>query len=308
MIGISFFRIVKAAGQNLVRNMWLSAATLMIMTITLVMISFLYFANVLGAEVLRVIEQKIDLTVTFQEGLAQEEIERIAQYIESRDDVASVKVVTSEEAIAIFRGRHADDPLIAESLAELDDNPLPANMYVLATDPRWYEGLAEHLSGASYSAQIAEVNYESSRGVIDRLIALISSVKTVSTVVTVVFSLLVMLIMYNTIRLAIYSFREEIDIMNLVGASRLFIQGPFIFEAVVVALLAVGLATAIIYPVLSSVGPHLQRWFFDSPDQQFNIYQHAIDNWVTVVGLMASIAVGLSIVSSSFAVSRYLKR
>jgi len=307
MIGISFARVLKSAFRNFWRNVWLSAATLVIMIITLLMTSFLYFANVFGGEVLRTIEQKVDLSVTFKDNADQDFITAIAAELESRSDVEEVTLISSEQALEVFRQRHSDDPLIEESLQELEDNPLPASIYILATEPRFYQTIASHLEDEKYDAFIQEVNFENTRGVIDRLISLISSVKSVGLVLTVLFAILVVLIMFNTVRLAIYSFREEIDIMRLVGASRWFIQGPFIIEAIFVAIVATVIASAIVYPTLNAIAPHLQRFFFDAQGSQFDIYQFAAINWPTVIGLQAGTAVTLAVVSSYVAIRRYLR-
>lgn len=307
MIGISFLRILRTAMQNLLRNVWLTVATTIIMVITLLMMSFLYFANVFGAQVLQNIEDKVDLSVTFKENVQGQYIEAIAQEIKSRQDVQAVRIVTSEQALAHFRARHQDDPLIEESLQELEENPLPANIYIVATEPRFYQNIAKQLEAEKYIPFIERVNFESSRGVIEKLIGLITSVKNVGLIITITFAVLVVLIMFNTVRLAIYSFREEIDIMRLVGASRWFIQGPFVIEAMLVGLIAVGLASALVYPALHAASPQLQRFFFDASQTQFSLYRYAVTHALTVIGLQVLLAVGLAMFSSLIAVRRYLR-
>jgi cell division transport system permease protein len=307
MIGISFLRILRAAFQNLWRNVWLSFATTVIMVITLLMMSFLYFANIFGGQILNNIEQKVDLSVTFKENVENQYINIVAEEIRGRQDVDGVRVVTSDQALQIFRERHQDDPLIEESLQELENNPLPASIYIVAKDPRFYENIAQQLQSEKYSPFIEQVNFEGSREVIDRLISVITSVKNVGLMVTLIFSVLVVLIMFNTVRLAIYSFREEIDIMRLVGASRWFIQGPFIIEAMMVALLAVAICTAIAYPALNAASPQLQRFFFEAQGNQFNLYDYAVSHWLTFVGLQIAMSVGLAVFSSFIAVRRYLR-
>ncbi len=306
MIGISFWRVLRSAFRNFWRNVWLSIATLIIMTITLLMISFLYFANIFGSEVLRGIEQKVDLSVTFRDGVENDYIQALKQELESREDVEKVTVVTSDEALLKFRQRHSNDPLIEESLQELENNPLPASIFILATEPRFYQNIAKQLEAEKYQPFVADINFETARGVIDRLISLISAIKNIGIIVTFIFAFLVLLIMFNTVRLAIYSFREEIDIMRLVGASRWFIQGPFIIEAIFVGLLAVALSSIIVFPTLKAVAPHLQRFFFDAQGTTFNVYNFGIQNWPTVIGLQALVAIGLAIPSSYFAIRRYL--
>lgn len=307
MIGISFWRVTRTAFQNFWRNIWLSIATTVIMTITLLMISFLYIANIFGGEVLRSIEQKVDLSITFRDNTEPGHISAIAQEIERREDVDRVTIISSEEALNLFRQRHRDNPLIEESLQELENNPLPASMYIVASDPRFYQNIAKHLEAEKFSPFVDEVHFESSKSVIERLISLISSVKNAAIILTAIFATLVLLIMFNTVRLAIYSFREEIEIMKLVGASRWFIQGPFVIEGVIVALIAVGLSSIILYPALNTTAPHLQRFFFDAQTEQFNLYGYAVSRWFTIIGLQLVAATGLAVVSSLVAVRRYLR-
>lgn len=307
MIGISFWRVARAAALNFWRNIWLSVATTVIMTITLLMMSSLYFANIFGAQVLRTIEQKVDVSVTFKENVQDEYIKAIADELRARPDVEDVKIISSEEALAIFRDRHSDEPLIEETLQELENNPLPASLYIVATDPQLYETIARNLEADKYSPFIEKINFESSRGVIERLITLIDSAKNIGIIVTFLFAILAALIMFNTVRLAIYSFREEIEIMRLVGASRWFIQGPFLIESICVALLAVAITLAIVYPVLDAVSPQLQRFFFDAQNEQFSLYDYAREHTLRIVSIQVAAAVSLAFISSYVAIRRYLR-
>ncbi len=309
MIGISFFRVLKAALRNFRRNVWLSIATTIIMAITLIMMSLLYCANVLGVHILKSIEDKVDISATFKDSTSIEQIKVITTDLQAREDVKEIRVVTSEEALKIFRQRHADDPFIEQSLKELEQNPLPANMFIVATDPRFYQNIVHQLQTEKYSTFIEKVNFENSKPVIDRLIAVMDQIKNIGLITTAVFAVLVLLIMFNTIRLAIYSFREEIDIMRLVGASNWFIQGPFIIEAMAVAFLGVVLSNLVIFPVLHAVSPQVRNFFFNAATTQpFDLYQYALSHIFSLVGLQLLLAVGLAAFSSMFAIRRYLRR
>lgn len=307
MIGISFIRVLRAAFQNFWRNVWLSLATLVIMTITLLMMLLLYFANLFGSQVLRTIEQKVDLSATFKDSATEAQIEAIADEMSSREDVEEARVVTSEQALEEFRSRHADDPFIEDSLRELELNPLPATMYVVASEPRFYQNISNQLESEKYEPFIEEVNFQDLRPVIANLINIMNTIRNGALLVTVTFAALVVLIMFNTVRLAIYSFREEIDIMRLVGASNWFIRGPFVLEAIFVALLSVAASTAIMYPVLRAISPHLKYFSFNDA-VQFNVFEYAVTNWPTIVGLQVAAAVALAIFSSMIAIRRYLRK
>ena len=309
MIGTAALRVLRGALRNFWRNIWLSLATTMIMTMTLLIVLFLYFANVFGAEALKSIQQKFDLTLEFRSGVTQEQINQVARTVEARSDVASMQIVTSEEAAEIFRRNNADNPLIAESLELLDENPLPATMYIVATDPKYYRAIANELSGGGVSEAVAAVRYEDTREAIDKLIVLIDSVKNVGLVVTIIFVVLVVLIMFNTVRLAIYSFREEIDIMHLVGASGWFIRGPFVLEAVLVSLIAVVLATLVMYPLLRYAAGPPSNFFFTGIVLQtpFDLYRYATEHWLQLLMLQVAVAIGLATISSLIALQRYLR-
>lgn len=308
MIGISFLRVLKTAFQNFWRNIWLSIATTVIMSLTLLMMSFLYFANVLGAQVLQNIEQKVDLSAVFKTDVKPEQIQTVAQDFKGREDVQDVRIVTSDDALRLFQSRHANDAFIEQSLKELEKNPLPASIFIVAKDPRFYANIASQLQADKYSAFIDKVNFENSKTVIDKLIHVMGGIKNAAIIATTLFAILVVLIMFNTIRLAIYSFREEIDIMRLVGASNWFIQGPFIVEAILVALLGVFVCNVILYPFLNATNPQIQSFFFSDATVRFDIYQYAVTNWLTLVAIQAGLAVALAVFSSMVAIRRYLRR
>ncbi len=309
MIGVSFFRVSKAALQNSWRNIWLTLATLVIMTITLLVVLLLYFANVLGLEVIRDIERKVDLSVTFKDGITEQQINEVASTVKSRSDVQGVQIINSQQALEIFRQRNINKPFIEESLQELEDNPLPSSMFIVAKEPKFYEAIAGFLGTDRFAELIDEVHFEDSRLIIERLISLIETIKNTGIVISFVFASLVVLIMFNTVRLAIYSFREEIDIMHLVGASRWFIRGPFVIESVLVAVISVVIASAIAWPIIKAVAPTLTTFFFEGHIQgdPFNIYTYTVSHWPSILGLQLAVAVGLAMFSSIIALQRYLK-
>ncbi len=307
MIGISFARVLRNALRNFHRNVWLSIATTVIMTLTLLTISFLYAVNVLGVHVLSTIEQKVDIAVIFKDKTTTTQIETMKKDIELRSDVESTRLITANQAREDFRRRHADDPYIEEALRELEVNPLPSSMFIIAKDPRFYETINSSLQSEKYAPFIDKVNFQNSKAVIEKMIRIMDVVKNAGLIITLTFSLLVILIMFNTIRLAIYSFREEIDIMRLVGASRWYIQGPFLVESVLVAVVSVIISTTILYLSLHTMAPQINQFFFAGQNANFDIYQYFVTHWLQAIGIQFGAAVLLAVVSSYIAVRRYLR-
>jgi cell division transport system permease protein len=163
------------------------------------------------------------------------------------------------------------------------------------------------LKDPAYASYIEKVNFENSKGVIDKLIHLMTLTKNTALIITGIFALLVMLIMFNTIRLAIYSFREEIDIMRLVGASRWYIQSPFIVESMFVAFISVIISVTVTFLLLNAGADQINHFFFAGQNTAFDIYEYTLSHSLQLVGTEVGVALLLAVISSYVAVRRYLK-
>lgn len=307
MIAITFVRVLRNAFRNFRRNVWLSIATTVIMTLTLLVISFLYIVNVVGNNVLTTFSQKVDIAVIFKDSTTPDQIETIHKSVASRSDVKSTHIVTSAEALQSFRDAHKNDPYIEQALSELQRNPLPSSMYIIATEPQFYTDISNNLKDPAYAQFIEKINFEDSKSVIEKLVRIMTITKNSALVITGVFAVLVILIMFNTIRLAIYSFREEIDIMRLVGASRWYIQSPFIIESMLVAIISVTISIIVTLLLLNAGADFINRFFFSGQNATFDIYTYATSHWMQLIGTELGVALLLAIVSSYIAVRRYLK-
>lgn len=145
------------------------------------------------------------------------------------------------------------------------------------------------------------MNYVKNRAAIDKLTSIITAVENSSFVAMVILVVASVMITFNTIRLAIYTTREEISVMRLVGASNTFIRGPFMLQGVMYGVIAGILAILILYPIVVWLGPETEAFF------QFNIFTYFVNEFgrlfVTLVGAGAV----LGMVSSILAVTRYLR-
>ena len=212
--------------------------------------------------------------------------------------------MTYEEALQRLKARHAENPLIAESVAALEANPLGATLSVKARRPDDFPSILTALENPTFAESIAEKNYDDHRLVIERIRSIAAKVERSAAAVSVIFTIIAALIVFNSIRIAIYTHREEIGIMRLVGASNWFIRTPFVIESIFYSLLACGLAVAIIFPILSVIGPSVAN-FFDGTS--FDILGYFWDNAVWIFGLELAGAIFLSVSASALAVGKYLK-
>jgi cell division transport system permease protein len=143
-------------------------------------------------------------------------------------EVDYVTYTSRDAALSAFRARHAEDQLTLQALDELGENPFGASLAVKAKEPSEYEAIAQFLEDRSTDSNgqpfIDSVNYTQNKTVITELENLTTAVGRFGLVTILIFAVASVLITFNTIRLAIYTAREEISVMRLVGASNMYIR------------------------------------------------------------------------------------
>lgn len=297
-------RVIKFAAQGFRRNVWLSVITTSIMVLALFSVNILLGLNILAKEAISSVEKRIDVSVYFKQDASEQVVGEAKSYLLSLPHVRSVEVTTSEEALERLKARHADNTIISESVATLEENPLGASLSVKARSPEDFPAILTALENPTFASAIAEKNYDDHRRVIERIQSIAGKVERGAIVISIVFTAIAALIVFNSIRIAIYTHREEIGIMRLVGASNWFIRTPFIIESMFYSLLAGTIAIVVLFPVLSLVGPSISN-FFDGTS--FNIFEYFRQNAFWIFGSELLGAAILSVVASSVAVGKYLK-
>lgn len=299
---ITFKRIIKSGLKSFWRNGWLSTATISIMVLTLLVISTLLMINVIANAVLTNLQEKIDVSVYFKLEANEEDILIVKSQLEKLAEVERVEYVSQEEALRKFREKHQDNPYLMQSLQELDENPLEASLNIKAQEASQYDAIANFLEGISYSIIIDKVDYKKNKEVIDKLSSIVANVRMVGIVLSGALILIVILVTFNAIRLAIYSAREEIKVMRLVGAGSWFIRGPFIVEGVLYGTISSLVTLGILYPIFWFVSPKLSGFL---PIEDFFVYFQA--NFWAFLALLLGLGIVLGVLSSLFAMRKYLK-
>ena len=283
------------------RNAWLSAATIIVMTLVLFVVGNLVFLGALSHTVLRSLESKIDVSVYFTPEAPEQEILTLKREMEARPDVKEVSYISRDSALASFRERHKDSALIVGALDELDDNPLQASVNIKAADSSQYGAISDFLAEKK-SPIVSKINYFENQDVIDRLSSIVGSVRGAGAVLTIFLAFVAVLVAFNTIRMAIYTVREEIKIMRLVGASRWFIRGPFLVTGLLYGAAAGALITLAFLPLTWLAAPKILLLV---PD--FNLFRYFISNGLEFFLIMLGAGIFLGVVSSLIAVRRYLE-
>ncbi|MDO8551934.1 MAG: permease-like cell division protein FtsX [bacterium] len=300
-------RVARYGLIGFIRNGFVSLAAVSIMTLTLFVLSgLMVFGAALDATLVQ-LTQKVDVNVYFTTNATEAQITDVKKMLEGMPEVASVTFVSREEALATFRERHKNDQLTIQALDELRDNPLGATLEVRAKQTSQYEAIAKFLTtqqsnGTSGGSAIDKVNFYQNKTAIDRLTNIIDTSKRIGTIVAVVMGLASLLIAFNTIRLAIYTSRDEIGVMNIVGAGRWYVRGPFMIAGILYGFVSGLIVLLLLYPITLYMSAPLQRFL-----GTFNAFSYYAGNFPFIFFVIMSFGIALGALSSYLAVRRYLR-
>jgi len=307
MMWINLKRIFKSGLISFCRNVFVSLSSVLIMVVTLFLIGTIIFSSALLKSSLQVIRDKVDVNVYFTTTAPEADILSFKKQVEVLPEVSKVDYVSREKALENFRARHENDQITLQALDELNDNPLGAVLNIKAKDTAQYESIANYLNQQSVArgdgSIIDKVNYFQNKEAIDRLTKLISSGERVGFVLAIIFALISILITFNTIRLAIFTSKDEISVMQLVGANYMYIKGPFIVVGVLYGLTAGILTLILFYPLTFWLNRYTETFFAGN-----GIFTYYIQNFGQLFMIIMASGIVIGAISSFLAVRRYLAK
>ena len=300
-------RIVRSGYTNFMRSGFTSMSSVLIMTITLFVITSLLFIQAALNGALTDIKEKVDVTVYFTPGVSESSIYTVESALKKLPEVKQVTYTSQDDALALFKDKHANDYLTLQALDELKENPLGASLNIKAKDPSQYESIANYFEGDNAVSKgalsiVDKIDYHQNKMVIDRLTSIISGAQRLGFAVSLVFILISVIITFNTIRLIIFMSREEINVMRLVGAGTRYIRGPFMVSGMLVGIISAICAILIYLPISIWLGNQMTDFI------GINLFDYYKQNIFQLFALMMGCGIVLGAISSSFAIARYLKR
>lgn len=295
-------RIFKYGWQNFSRGKWLSVATLVIIVLALVVFESLIIFTVITKTSLSLLQEKIDISVYFKPRTAEDDILKVKKAIEALPETAAVEYVSRDKALALFKETHKNDAAISQALAELNENPLSPVLNIKAKKPDQYAVIAGELEQSSWKPITQKITYRQNQTIIDRLSKVIDITNRVGLILTVLLTLTAIVITFNTVSLAIYSNREEIGIMRLVGAPNSLISGPYMVEGIIYGVMGAAISLLIFWPAVYWGAPYL-KYFLTDLDLRTYFFTH----FFALVGYQLLFGIALGVISSNFAIQKYLK-
>lgn len=276
------------------RSPYQAMAAILAMSLTFFIASIFVILIIGGQIVLNFIEQRPQVIAFFKDETSESQVNEIIEVVETTGLAKEVKYITKEEALAIYRERNKDEPLLLESVTA---DFLPASIDVSVNRA---QDIAEITRVLKESQEVERV--VTPENLVEQLVKWTKTIRLggiifVSTLLSISFLIIIMVI---GMRIALR--RDEISIMNLVGATKWYISKPFFTEGVIYGVIGASLATLLTYSLLLFYSPNIQE--FLGPIQVFPINPLFFAYLWVAQALVAS-AVGIA--GAAIALYRYLK-
>lgn len=303
---VEFSRVIKFACQSFLRNIWLSVVTVTIITLALFSISFLLIFNLLTQSTLKVVETKTDVYVDLTAQATVEQAQILVAEFKKIPAISEVEFITPEKTLENFRERHQDNPLILQSLEALEANPFRGSLRINVYQIEDFPVILEEISKKEYAdfLEIEDREFTDTKLLIEGISVYSQKIQRAGLVGSLVFIIIALLVVFNTIQVGIYTHREEIGIMRLVGAANNFIRSPFLVEGIIYSLLALAILLSIMYPLLAFLQPYVDGFF---REYSTNLMALVNDNFLKMFGTQLLVAMVITVLSSYLAVRRYIK-
>ncbi|MCK4805932.1 MAG: permease-like cell division protein FtsX [Candidatus Pacebacteria bacterium] len=295
-------RVFRTAWQGLVRNNWLSFTCITMLTISLIILSSILIFNNTSNNLINILKEKMDISIYFKRNVPEEDILRIRDDLIGSEKIAKIEYISQDEALKIFEEKSSRNPAIRRALEELGENPLAASLNIKAKDTKYYTEIIDEIDNAVFKDKLITIDLMENQRVIERIDSLSMGIKLGSILVILVAAFLSLLISFNTIRMAIYSLKGEIEIMKLVGASNWFIRGPFLLEGAIQGIIASFIAILILIPLVMWGSPRVES-FVSEISMSLYFWSHF---WYIFL-CQTLFGIFLGIVSSFWAINKYLK-
>jgi len=298
-------RIFKMGARNFWRNGWLSIAAVFVMVITLFILSLFVILNIGVNETVKKISEKIDLSVRVKDNAPIEKINSLKTAIGQEQGVGNIYFKSKEQAWEEFKNLNEKNKEISSEL-EPGDNPLWASLEVKLNDPNKLQKIVDIAETEQYRSIVDKVNYREKQNIFETLVKFTNFIKKAGLSLTIIFIGISFLIIFNTIRITIYSRREEVEIMKLVGATNWYVRAPFIFEGALYGIIGAIACFIIIFTSVYFVSPMMTKYW--TVISQSNSMDYLKDRLFLIISLEILTGIFIGTLSSAIAIRKHLKR
>jgi len=295
-------RTLQEGFTNFKRNGWLSVATISVLTMSLYIISFTLLISYTSSYILQTVKDKINVTVYFSPEIKQDRIMEIKDELSKYAEIKSVTFVSKDEALKELESLSSGNESIKQALDEIGENPLPDALEIKANQPEQYEIIAKAIESSVFRDDIIRINYEQNKIIIQRLNNIANLLRKIGMVLGIGFVFLAVLITFNTIRITMYSHKQEFEVKRLVGASNIYVQMPFVFEGIFYGISSAIVSMLLLFATAKYISSISQKML--GVESLMPLYW---GHFWTLSGILLASGIVIGVVSGFIAIRRYLK-
>ncbi|MEI7918080.1 MAG: permease-like cell division protein FtsX [Candidatus Saccharibacteria bacterium] len=304
---LSFFRVIRYGTDSFIRNSWLSIAATAVMTITLLIIFTAFVAQNILTDTIGDLRSKVKMSIYLQTDTTDQVGSDLSTELKKLSSVRAVTYISAEVAQTQDALNHQDDASFLEA-QNAATNKYPATLSVEVNDISNTSQLENFVNTNAMVKKSLNPDHKPSfagvrRNTIESIGRAVSFAQKVGLAAGAVFIFISSLIIFNTIRMAIFNRKEEIQMMKLIGADKSFIRGPFLVESMMYGFLAALVATGLGIWVLYNVSSTLTSYQIKV---QPTIDLVTIYAWPVLLVMIATGSI-IGVISSLLATYRYLK-
>jgi len=300
---LSIVRTIKSSIQDITRYIWLTIATVTILILALFSVNMLLTVQVISQNALEAIKEKVDISLYLKTDATDVDINNLKTRLSASSYVKNINYISKADALASFREKNQGNPDILAALTELGRNPLSPSLIIYPNNTDESPKLIEEIKKID-SPIIESRDFSNNTMLLEKINVITKKINQVGLFLILIFGLTSMLVAYNSIRVAIYTHRREIEIMRLVGASNFFVYMPYIASAVFYAIISVLLIIIIYFPFLGLLQPYLEVFF---TGYNINLVSYFWNNFFLIFSVQFLIVALISVLSSWLAIRRYAK-
>jgi cell division transport system permease protein len=305
---VTFMRILHTGVVNFIRNATLAIAAMAVMIVTLTIVLFSLIANATFGNTIQQITNKINVSVYLEDTVTPAQTKKLEAELKKQPNVKSVEYLSKDQVLKQYVAQNANNVTLQQAINETS-NPLPATIHVYLNDLNQIRDVEDFLlqsenkklqtsDSPSYSGNLKEA--------IDNISHATNILRQIGIIAVAILAIVSALIIINTIQMAIFNRRDEIQIMRLLGASTGYIRGPFIVESAIYGLLSAVLSVLIINSVFVAASSTLQASSLGLLDINYATTYFDSHFWL-FLGLQIAIGIMIGTISSVIATRRYLK-
>lgn len=304
---LTFVRMCRYGVNNFSRNAWLTVAATAMMTLTLFVVMMTMMSRNVLLDSVTEIKDKVDMSIYVKHDTPETTVRQIQSSLSRVEGVKRVTYVTPDQARQNYAEDNKDNPRALSAL-NLADAKFPGTFRVNVEDINDTAALTQFAKTNETYKKVQDPDRPPSfaggkREAIANIGRWVSFAEKMGLLISIILVTISSLIVFNTIRMAIFNRKEEIEMMKLIGADKGFIRGPFVVEAVVYGFIAAIIATGLGILALYVAQPKLEAYGV--------VVGNTLENVIMYIGfvLPAMILVGavIGVVSSLFATRKYLK-